>query len=424
MSADRTRSRLRTVDILAAAAAAVLSVAGALALPALLTLEPEPGIRPVSPADAAWWLVLAALLAQAVALLWARRFPLPILAAVTLVPLAHAIVTPGTTYSLTTIGVSFGVFWAVYGLRTRVLMPTLAGVVVVLTAAQTLNDARIDIAHGLSGVLGAGLQAVAVVGIPLIIGLVAAARRDTREARAAELLAVQRERDAVVQAAVSRERVAMSRELHDNAAHHKSGIALLASAIARQIDVDPDAAKTSAERVRAQSTVVLDDLRRVIGLLRDEANGPRNVETLAAIIELVELRRAVGADVTLTTHAGAHELGTGIGPLAQLVAYRMVQESLANAGIHAPGAPVVVELDDRSPTEFTVTVINERGTASDPGPGSGLGLVGMRERADLVDGRLHHGPTAAGGWEVRLQLTRDTTLDQQAPQHDPPGAST
>jgi hypothetical protein len=81
----------------------MLAVVGALALPALLALEPEPGIRPVSPADATWWLVLAALVAQAVTLLWARRFPLPVLAVVALVPLAHAIVTPGTTHSLTTI---------------------------------------------------------------------------------------------------------------------------------------------------------------------------------------------------------------------------------------------------------------------------------------------------------------------------------
>src|SRR5690606_13837836 len=88
MSAARTRAHPRTADILTASAAAVLSVGGALALPALLALEPEPGIRPVSPADATWWLVVAVLVAQAVALLWARRFPLPILAAATLVPLA------------------------------------------------------------------------------------------------------------------------------------------------------------------------------------------------------------------------------------------------------------------------------------------------------------------------------------------------
>jgi signal transduction histidine kinase len=156
---------------------------------------------------------------------------------------------------------------------------------------------------------------------------------------------------------------------------------------------------------------VLDDLRRVIGLLRDEAESSRSVETIAAVRELVESRRSAGAAVELVVLGGDREPGAGIGPLAQLVAYRMVQESLANAASHAPGARCLVEIDDRAPDRLTVMVRNDGAHAPDLGGGSGFGLVGMRERADLVDGDLHYGATDDGGWEVRLSLRRDAIIE-------------
>ncbi len=426
--ADDPLRGIRPRDAITASASGVLALGGAALLPLLMTAEPEAGVSPVTPADPAWWVVVALALGQAVALLWARRLPPPILGVVALGPVLHALIIPGATYSLTTIAVSFAVFWAVLGLRTRTLIPTLIATALVVAFALALDDTRSGLATGLPGLLTAGLQAVAVIAIPLVVGIVARARRDAREAREAELLALKRERDALVRAAVARERVAMSRELHDIAAHHVSGIALLASAITRQIDVDPDAAKLAAQRVRHQSTVVLDDLRRVIGLLREGPDGARTVETLATLGEAVELHRTAGVDVAYEVHTSGRELGAGIGPLAQLVAHRTVQEALANASAHAPGARIRVEVDDRDDAELTATVANGPGTAPDPGPGTRLGLVGMRERADLVDGRLRYGPTADGGWEVRLELPRDattgTTDDTPAEAADPPGDPT
>lgn len=96
--------------------------------------------------------------------------------------------------------------------------------------------------------------------------------------------------------------------------------------------------------------------------------------------------------------------------LAQLVAYRLVQESLANAAAHAPGAKCVVEIDDRGPDRLRVLVANDGTHTSDLGPGGGFGLIGMRERADLVDAELTYGPTPAGGWAVRLTIPRDATI--------------
>jgi len=398
--------------VIGAVACAALALGGAVALPFLAAAEPGENIPSLSPADLAWWIVVAFILVQSTALLWVKRSPRGVLTAVALVPLLHAIAIPGGTFSLTTVAVSFAVFWAALREPLGRLGGVLPLVALLVAGPQVVNDVRGGAALDVATIATAVLQAVAVVGIPLIIGLFFAARQEARDSRDKELLALERERDALVQAAVSRERMAMSRELHDIAAHHMSGIALLASAIYRQVDADPEAAKLSAQRVRTQSTTVLDDLRRVIGLLRDESESSRSVETLAAVGELVELRRAAGFDVRfelLTTDD--HELGAGIGPLGQLVAYRMVQEALANAAVHAPGSNCVVEIDDRGAERLVVRVVNDGAHAPDPGHGSGLGLVGMRERADLVDGELHYGPTPNGGWDVRLTLHRDAIIN-------------
>jgi signal transduction histidine kinase len=400
-------------EVATAFASAALGVGGAIALPVLAAAEPESGVPSVSPADGAWWVAVVLILVQAVVLLWVKRSPRAVLAVVTVVPVLHAIGIPGGTFSLTTVAVLFAVFWAVVREPARRLALLLPAVALVIAVAQTVNDVRAGAALDLLTVGTAVLQALSVVGIPLVIGLFFAARQEARLSRAQELLALKREKDALVQAAVSRERIAMSRELHDIAAHHMSGIALLASAIYRQVDVDPEAAKLSAQQVRAQSTTVLDDLRRVIGLLRDDAESSRVVETLAAVGELVDLRRSAGVNVEFVLHGGTAELGAGVGPLAQLVAYRMVQESLANAAAHAPGANCVVEIDDRDRDRLTVVVENDGAHAPDLGPGSGFGLVGMRERADLVDGELSYGATDGGGWRVRLTLRRDTTVKNE-----------
>jgi signal transduction histidine kinase len=398
--------------VVAAAVCGATTLGAALALPLLAAAEPGEDVTAVAPTDASWWVVVVLALVQASALLWVITSSRIVLAAVALGPLVHAFVVPGDTYTLTTVAVSFAVLWAAVREPLRRLSVLLPFVGLLVACSQIINDVRSGAPLDIATIGAAVLQAITVVGAPLAIALFITARRETRAARSNELEALGRERDALIQAAVSRERIAMSRELHDIAAHHMSGIALLASAIYRQIDRDPEAAKRAAQQVRTQSTTVLDDLRRVIGLLREDSEASRSVETLAAVRELVELRRSAGINVEFVLLPGNRELGAGIGPLAQLVAYRMVQEALANSAAHAPGANCVVEIDDRGLDSLRVIVTNDGAHAPDPGPGGGFGLIGMRERADLVSAELTYGATAAGGWEVRLVIPRDATLSE------------
>lgn len=396
-------------EAVSALASGTLAIGALLALPLLDPAEFDKSLVPLG--GAIWWTVIALILVQTAALLWARRMTLVVLSVVSLVALAHAIVVPGITFSLVTVAVSFAVFWVAFRQPPRRLRVALPVVVLVVAVAQAINDVRSGTVFDIATIATALVQSLAVVGVPLVIGLFFAARNDARTSRDKEVLALKRERDALVQAAVSRERMAMSRELHDIAAHHISGIAILASAIYRQVDVDPEAAKLSAQQVRAQSKSVLDDLRSVVGLLRDGAGSSRAVETLAAVSELVELRRKAGTQVEFVLLTSHRELGSGVGPLGQLVAYRMVQEALANAATHAPGANGRVEIDDRDPVSLSVLVSNDGAHAPDLGPGGGFGLVGMRERADLVGADLHYGATEGGGWEVRLSIPRDATTE-------------
>jgi signal transduction histidine kinase len=318
-------------------------------------------------------------------------------------------------FSLTTVAELAGVFLAVVARPPR-LWVTLAAAALLLATAQFLNEVRSGAAGPGAAVAIALLQALVVVGLPLLLGLVVAAQRDAREARDQEVAALRREQDALLQAAVSRQRVAMSRELHDIAAHHMSGIALMAAAIDRQIDSDPATAKRSARQIREQSSAVLDDLRRLVGLLREGADATRPVETLDAVSALVETRRAAGAEIDLVVPAEGIGPGAGLGPLAQLVAYRMVQEALANAAAHAPGARCAVEIGAPHDGRLTITVRNGAPAGPDAGPGGGFGLVGMGERAQLVGADLAYGATPDGGWEVRLTLpVEDPISTMRAP---------
>ncbi|QZN85636.1 sensor histidine kinase [Cellulomonas sp. C5510] len=405
-------------DVVAAAVTGAAAVAGLLALPLLARLDTDPVADAGVPADvtvgsAGWWLVLLALAGQAVALAWVRSRPRAVLLGVSAAAVVAALAAGAGAGGLTSLAVLVAVYRAGVAAPFTRLRGVLPVVLVLLAADGALRGTGLTSSVPL--LLAAALgQAVLLVALPLGTALVVASRRAVREAQAGELRALARERDALVRTAVATERTAMARELHDIAAHHLSGIALMASAIDRQIDTDPDAAHQGVRAVRDQSRVVLQDLRRLVGLLRADDAAETEAASLAAVPGLVAAAGAVAgtpATVEVLRPDGADgELGQGVGPLGQLTAYRMVQEALANARSHAPGAPCRVTVDDRGADAVVVTVRNDPPDAV-PAPAErddrGHGLRGMRERADLVGATLRHGPTPDGGWEVRLTLPRE-----------------
>ncbi|WP_267424602.1 MULTISPECIES: sensor histidine kinase [unclassified Curtobacterium] len=405
---------IRRRDVVVAAVTAVVSIGLLLSLPAIDAADPDGSSLGVplgtDVGSGGWWLLLVVLLVQSAALLPVRRLPGSVLvatAALAVVPAAVA----GALYGLSALPVGVAVVLLVLTVPPLRRWPALAAAAALVATGVTIST---DIVFGarLAAAVGQGLlQAVGVVALPLLAALVVRSRREVGTARRDEQRALVGEREAMVDATLARERAAMARELHDIAAHHLSGIALMAGVVDRQIDTDPEQAHAGVRQVRDQSSAVLDDLRRLVGLLRDEsAAAERSVETFVTLPELVARTPGdVGFSVLRPQGSDDGPFGAGVGPLAQLAAYRTVQEALANAAMHAPGTACSVQVDDRSAEQVTVAVHNDPPSAAPVARSSagGFGLLGMRERAELVGATVSVGPAADGGWDVRLVLPRE-----------------
>ncbi len=357
-----------------------------------------------------WWWAVVVVLLQAVALASRPHADARVLVAVAVGVPALAGLGEGIGVCLVAVLVA-AYEVALHGRQSRTV-PALVAAGLLVAAGVVWSELRIgtEVAIAITGGL---VQAAGTVGLPVLVATFVGARREARAAQADSLAARAREHDALVRVAVERERTAMARELHDIAAHHLSGIAVMSGAIGRQIDVDPAGAKVAVAQVREQSTAMLRDLRNLVVLLRDddgpaEQAGVVRMETLTGVAELVATAHGQGLDVTLRREGPLDELAASgaLGPLAQLVAYRTVQESLANAGRHAPGAPCEVHLDARTDDRLEVTVRNGPPPQDQEPPrhDPGYGLVGMRERAEVTGARLRYGPTGDGGWQVRLTV--------------------
>ncbi len=219
--------------------------------------------------------------------------------------------------------------------------------------------------------------------------------------------------------AVTAERSRMARELHDMVANNLSAIAIHSTA-ALSID-EPGASAEALAVIRENSVQGLSEMRRLIGLLRDTSGDqePAVAPSLDGLDALVAQVRTVGADSGLVfVLDDTRAPGVRLPAPVEMAAYRIVQESLTNALKHASPGPVTVTLAHRDHT-LTVGVSSAYGDRPGPrAPGSGAGLVGMRERVTLLDGTLEAGPvTAADGtkiWQVRARLPAEDDTELYA----------
>ncbi|MFD4033708.1 sensor histidine kinase [Streptomyces sp. NPDC058637] len=244
--------------------------------------------------------------------------------------------------------------------------------------------------------------------VPALTGVSVRNHRDAAEAARlrADQTALLAEMDRVQ--AVTAERSRMARELHDMVANHLSAIAIHSTA-ALSID-DPDTSREALGVIRRNSVDGLAEMRRLIGLLRESGgNTPSAAPTLASLDALVGQADANSVSSGLTVTLDDGRAGTGPLPApVELAAYRIVQESLTNALKHAAPGPVTVRLG-RSGDLLTVEVSSMIGDRPGPrAPGSGAGLVGMRERVALLGGTIGAGPVpgddGAKIWLVRAEL--------------------
>lgn len=211
----------------------------------------------------------------------------------------------------------------------------------------------------------------------------------------------QRERLSEARRMVAEERARIARELHDVVAHHVSLMTVQAGAAKTVAATDPDAALQAMQAVETAGREALDELRHLLDVLRPESDttslGPQ--PGIADLPRLATQFEETGIPVEVVI-AGVPD---GLPARVDLFAYRIVQESLTNILKHAGPDPTpnVAVRGDNGRIDIEVT---DHGRGATILPGSGHGIVGMRERALLLGGTLDAGPLPDGGWRVRATL--------------------
>ena len=205
------------------------------------------------------------------------------------------------------------------------------------------------------------------------------------------------------------ERTRIAREMHDVLAHRISLLALHAGGLEVRPDLAPEKVRETAELMRVTARQALEELRGVIGVLRDQTGqdpvppaAPQ--PTLTDIRRLVEETRLAGARIELDMRVGhADDVPSALGRDA----YRIVQEALTNIGKHASGSTAWVRVTGGPDGGLHVSVRNRKPLRASTGPalpGSGAGLLGLQERVALAGGTLVHGPDGSGDFVVDAEL--------------------
>ncbi|MFI1708344.1 sensor histidine kinase [Streptomyces griseoruber] len=330
-------------------------------------------------------------------LLWRRRKPLVAFTAVTAVFVLQ--------WSLgAALRADVALFIALYSLALHGWLRQLPWACAATVGAMALVAVRVSSAVSVWDALFFLLStATAALALGLMVRIRRAQLAGLRE-RAARL---EIERDQRSRLATATERTRVAREMHDIVGHNLSVIITLADAGAYATDIAPERGKEALQLIGDTGRQALGELRRVLGVLREAADGPKGGPELspqpgiADIEALCAKVRAAGREVVYRTSGDVDALDSGM----QLTVYRIVQEALTNTLKHADTDTLVrlaiVEKDAR----LTVRV-HDTGPATPSGPPNeeGHGLVGMRERAALYGGTVSAGPTDGGGWSVEAVL--------------------
>ncbi|TXK43817.1 sensor histidine kinase [Nonomuraea sp. C10] len=203
------------------------------------------------------------------------------------------------------------------------------------------------------------------------------------------------------------ERARIARELHDVVAHHVSMVAVQAESARLAVPGMPAAGAERLSAIGDTARAALTEMRRLLGVLREDTEVERRPQpglTLEELIELVDESRDASGSATRLILGGTP---VPLDPGVELAAYRIVQEALTNARRHAPGAAVDVEL--RYDGDGLLLLIRDNGGTLPTDPDGGFGLAGMRERATAAGGDLRAGPAEGGGFLVEAHLPREAT---------------
>ncbi|MEV4539898.1 histidine kinase [Asanoa sp. NPDC049518] len=363
-------------------------------------------VRP-TPTATQW---ILALLAFAGALVFHRR---PLVNLVTQATLLAVAIPLTDDLTINQVGAS----WALLEVTMRAHRARTIWLAAGLLAMVDLSD---SISHPVDRIASGVFGLILEVGVPVLFGLVIRTNRELGRQAVERAAAERRRHESESRAARADERSTIARELHDVVAHHVASMVLRVG-VARHVlpGLDPRVGQVFDD-VHATGTAALADLRQLVEVLRDP-DGVRGDAGLTAI-EPSALPAALGAAVDRARQAGVMveaDIDPAIGSLDAvrgLAVLRLTQEALTNVAKHA-GTSALARLRV-SVVDGTVhweVSDNGRGRVPAAAPsGGGHGITGMRERVEVLDGRLEAGPTSAG-WRVRTVLPAAVPVPALAP---------
>jgi signal transduction histidine kinase len=271
-------------------------------------------------------------------------------------------------------------------------------------AAAELGSAAVQLTPGRFQTLTVVSNAL-VIGAAWLLGHFVGVRR-AYTARLEQTAELERTRAEQARRAVAEERLRLARELHDVVAHSISVIAVQSGVGAHVAKTQPEEAAKALEAIEATSRAALIELRRLLGVLRQEGESQGDLAPVPGLADLDGLLAEVakaGLGVRLRVEGTPSPLPAGV----DLSAYRIVQEALTNVVKHAGPARAQVTIRYRDQEVMVEVTDDGRGVTAPTGDGRarvGHGLIGMRERVQVFGGDLEVGPGPVGGFRVAARL--------------------
>jgi signal transduction histidine kinase len=354
---------------------------------------PDTQFRPAEP------FTIALVIAPAVILPVRRRWPLAALAAC--VALYALVAFTGTLWP----GIILAIAIAMFGVGNRSPRRT-----TLLTALITIAIViLINAIASLMSVLDARVVAVAVtLAFAAAAGDGARSRREYIRAITERAERAEETRESEARRRVSEERLRIARDLHDAVAHQIAVISLNAGVASSAIESRPAAAEEAVRTIRIAARTVLSEIGDLLDVLRTDDDGGTSPQPgLERVDELIAPFSDAGLAVTVRMEGDP----LAVGGATSLIAYRIVQEGLTNAhkhGVEARAHVLVQVEDDFLRIVVTNPVIDLASAERTPAMGevavgSGLGLIGLRERVAAIRGVVEAGP-APGGWRLAATL--------------------
>ncbi len=321
-------------------------------------------------------------LGLALPLIWRRRAPLAVLAAVTAAAGAYLLNDPDTAPQ----PIPYALLIAIYTVAAYGSRRTRAWALALLVASAGTQLAGL--------VLNTPSADTTVRALVMYVAAWAMGRATANRHTYARQLERDKRREA--ERAVERERAAIARDMHDVLGHAISLMVVQAEAGPLTVRPDPGRAEAAFDAIAASGREAMEQLRRLLGMLGTSAPGaPPTAARIEALVHSVD---RAGQRTTLTVHGTPRPLPAD----ADAAAYRIVQEALTNAVKHARATAVAVELDWRHDPLVIAVTDDGRGHTG----GSGHGLIGIRERAAACGGSASFGPGPDGrGFTVTVHLT-------------------